>query len=151
MPAEGPVDDPLRRLAVASLTELWLAAFWLLFVWLNYAIGCHRWTGWRLGVGLAFSGFCALAGWHWVRRAAARYDDAWLGSQLVWVEDAPTWALFPHPVQIIKREHCSHCRRRWGVTPRTSGWQRFSRSWRDDAAVAAGCLGLVVHAWWLPT
>ena len=151
MPAEArQASHRLRQLAAASLVELWLAAFWLLYAWLDYAVACHRWSGWRFDLNLWFSGFFALTGWRLVRRAASRYDDARLGNLLAQVEDAPDWALFPHPVQIIKREHLSRCLRRWGVTPRTSGWERFCRSWTADAALAVGCLGLTVHSWWMP-
>ena len=131
-----------------ALTELWLAGWWLGCAWLNYAVACHRWIGWPFVLSMGVSSTAALVGWCLVRRAAARFDDAWLGELLARVEDAPAWAFCPHPAQIIKREHAARCRRQWGVTTRTSGWQRFRRSWRKDAMVAFTCLVVLMHAWW---
>ena len=131
------------------MAELWLGAWWLGCAWLNYAAACHRWTpaGCTLSVGLSAS--AALIGWHLTRRGADRYDDAHLGNLLRWVEDAPAYALSLHPAQAVKRWHTSHCLRRWGLTPRTSGWQGFCRSWKKDAAWAFVCLVVTMHAWWL--
>ena len=122
---------------------------WLLAFCVGGAVADHRWSGWPLALSLAFSAGAALGGWRLVRRAAARYDDALLGDLLAHVPDAPPWALFSHPVHIIKHEHRALCQRRWGVTTRTSGWTRFRFSWRRDVLGALGCLALVAHAWWV--
>ena len=133
---------------MSAVAEAGMVLPWWWFGWLDYAVACHRWAGWQFALSMSVSSTAALAGWGLVRRAAARYDDARLGDLLVQVEDAPAWALFPHPAQIIKREHTARCRRRWGITARTSGWARFRRSWRKEAVAASGCLAVVVHAWW---
>ena len=116
---------------------------------MNYAVACHRWSAVGCTLSVSLSGMAALIGWHLTRRAADRYDDARLGDLLTRVEDAPEWAPFPHPAQILKREHTAWCRQRWGVSARTSGWELFRRSWRTDASAALGCLAVVGHAWWL--
>ena len=150
MPAEaGLAGGSWRRVAMDAVAEMGIGLGWLWFGRLDYAVACHRWAGWRFALSIAVSCAAALAGWCLVRRAAARFDDARLGDLLAQVEDAPGWALFPHPVQTIKWEHTARCRERWGVTPRTSGWLLFRRSWRAEVASALGCLVLVLHAGWL--
>ncbi len=139
----------LRRSLIGVATEVCIALPWLLFDCLNYAVACHRWAEGKLALSLGASCVAGVMGWLLVRRAADRYDDAHLGDLLVQVDDAPAWALFPHLAQTIKREHTTHCHRRWGVTARTSGWEQFRESWKVDGVAAFGCLGLVVHAWWL--
>ena len=109
----------------------------------------HRRTGWELTLSIGTSLIAAAIGRCSVRRAAARYDDAKLGDLLAPVPDVLEWTLFPHPAQILKRQHHARCRQRWGVTPRTSGWERFRCSWRQDAAWAAVCLVGTTHALWL--
>ncbi len=150
MPAEAKlVGSGLRRAVAETAAEVALASPWLLFAWFNYAIACHRWIGWQFTLSMGVSVVAAAVGWWLVRRAVARCDDAKLGDLLAPVPDASEWTLFPHPAQILKRQHWARCQRRWGVTPRTSGWQRFCRSWRADATKATVCLVGVAHALWL--
>ena len=150
MPTERlPLGLEWRRLAVDCLLEGIIALPWLLLFYLGGVIASYRWRGLFLGLSFVVSATAALRGWHLTRRAAARYDDARLGDLLARVPDAPEWAMSPHPAQLLKRQHQARCLRLWGVTVRTSGWQRFRRSWRLDAAQAIVCLAGVSHALWL--
>lgn len=139
----------LRRLAVATVYYAWVALPWGSFAWLGSVIACRRWTGWELAVSLSACAAAAAQGCRLVWRIARKLDDAQIARLLLQVEDAPEWAIFPHPAQALKAAHLSRCSQWWGVTPRSSGWEPFCRSWRRDVAAALGCLAVSVHPWWL--
>ena len=70
------------------------------------------------------------------------------------VPEPEPWALFPQHEERILAAHVHACLRRWGVSLRSSGWERLTGQatawWRREAAVAVLlCLPLTVHPWWL--
>ena len=140
MPAEAQRPRrSWRRVAADGAAEVVIASPWLVF----------GGAGGRFAVSFGVNAFAVIIGWRLVFRTADRYDDAWLGDLLAQVEDAPAWARCPHPAQVLKRRHTAWCQRRWGVTPRTSGWQHLRQAWRRDALQASALFAVISHAWWL--
>ena len=144
-----PTTRPFSRAVTSVLLQVWIISPWALFAWLGMVIACRRWSGGELVLSLGITVTGAVAGWQLINRLGHRLHDVQLGDLLMAVGDPPLWELSPHPVQMIKRVHTTHCRRRWGVTPRTSGWELFRRAWRQDAADVLICVVLCVHPWWL--
>ena len=52
--------------------------------------------------------------------------------------------------QRVRAEHLTHCQRRWGVGPQSSGWGWLrEQAWQGDALAAVGCVAVVLHPWWI--
>ena len=147
MPA--PAARKLSRAVTSVLLQVWIIFPWALFAWLWMVIACRRWSGVELVLSLGISVTGAAVGWYLIKRLGHRLYDVRLGDLLMEVDDPPLWQSSLHPVQIIKRVHTTHCRCRWGVTPRTIGWKLFRRAWWRDVVGVSACLVLCVHSWWL--
>ena len=140
------------RLGIESLALALLAPPWLLCAWLGELIASGRWNGagYALSVTLILS--ATLLGWRACWRLVARWSDVTVADFLRQaVEPAEPWALFVEPEQVVRSEHLAHCRRRWKVSPQSSGWRHLRQeAWKRDALIALICVPLASHPWrWL--
>lgn len=145
----APAARQFSRAVTTALLQVWLISPWALFAWLGMVIACRRWSGGELVLSLGITAAGAAAGWQFINRLGHRLHDVQLGDLLMAVGDPPLWDLSPHPVQLIKSAHVTHCRCRWGVTPRTSGWELFRRAWWQDVAGILCGFAVSVHPWWV--
>ena len=143
------------RLLLTTASQVWTLSPWAALGYAGAAVGLHRWPG---AGGHASALLCAAAawsGWRLLWRVLVRGVDVGVAALLrATLPEPEPWALFLQFEERVVAAHTHACLHRWGVSPRSSGWERLAAQaetgWRREGVAAVLlCLPLAVHPWWL--
>lgn len=143
------------RFLIESALRAWTFSPWAALAFAGAAVALHRWPGLLGEVSAGVCAGTASTGWWLLWRSAERELDVSVATHLrVSVPEPEPWALFWQAEERTAAAHTHRCLHRWGVSPRSSGWERLAARtrawWRREAAVALlFCAPLSVHPWWL--